>query len=87
MANIRLYRFLLLKSDSRTLAIKVLTAWLAGNLLVGAQLSWNLRPFIGSPDKPVQFLRPDPFKGNFYESVYRSAKRMVDRPATPEQNP
>ncbi len=87
MANIRLYRFLLLKSDSRTLAIKVLTAWLAGNLLVGAQLSWNLRPFIGSPDKPVQFLRPDPFKGNFYESVYRSAKRMVDRPATPEQDP
>jgi len=78
MANIRLYRFLLLKSGSRTLAMRVLTAWLAGNLLVGAQLSWNLRPFIGSPDKPVQFLRPNPFEGNLYENVFHTAKDMIE---------
>ena len=79
VANIRLYRLLLMKVASRRLARQVLTAWLAGNLLVGAQLSWNLRPFIGSPNLKIQFLRPDPFDGNFYESVYRTMIRMVER--------
>lgn len=80
VANGRLYRFLLVQTGNRRLARQVLLAWLAGNLLVGAQLSWNLRPFIGSPNLEIQFLRPDPFAGNFYESVYRSAKRMINPP-------
>ncbi|VGO17060.1 hypothetical protein PDESU_05654 [Pontiella desulfatans] len=80
VANIRLHQFLLRKTGQRILAQKVLLAWLAGNLLVGAQLSWNLRPFIGSPGLAIQFLRPDPFNGNFYESVYRSALRFATEP-------
>lgn len=48
---------------------RVLIVWLAGNLFVGAQLSYNLRPFFGNPDLPVQFVRPHPFDGNFYEAV------------------
>lgn len=79
VANVRLYRLLLTRITNKRLARQVLVAWLAGNLLVGAQLSWNLRPFIGSPNLEIQFLRPDPFKGNFYESVYRSAAHMVER--------
>ncbi|MGE4488457.1 MAG: hypothetical protein AB7E95_02810 [Kiritimatiellales bacterium] len=75
-ANIRLYGFLLLKTGSRVLARRILIAWVVGNLFVGGQLSWNLRPFIGSPTLEIQFLRPDPFNGNFYESVYRSGRRM-----------
>ncbi len=78
VANGRLYRFLLVQTGNRRLARQVLAAWLAGNLLVGAQLSWNLRPFIGSPNLEIQFLRPDPFEGNFYESVFHTAKRMID---------
>jgi hypothetical protein len=35
--------------------------------LRGMQLTWILRPFFGSPDFPVQFLRPDALKGNFIE--------------------
>jgi hypothetical protein len=51
---------------------RVLLAWLAGNLLLGSQLSWILRPFIGSPGMPVQFLRAGAFKGNFYETVFHA---------------
>lgn len=48
----------------------VFAAWLAGNLFVGAQLSWNLRPFFGQPGHPVQLFRPDWHRSSFYESVY-----------------
>jgi hypothetical protein len=44
----------------------------AGNLFLGAQLAWNLRPFIGSPKLAIQFLRDDPLRGNFYEAVWRA---------------
>lgn len=76
-ANIRLYGFLLFKIGNHTLARKICIAWVVGNLFVGGQLSWNLRPFIGSPTLEIQFLRPDPFDGNFYESVYRSGQRLL----------
>ncbi len=50
---------------------RVVAAWLAFNLLSGAQISWNLRPWFGSPGLPVSFLREHPFDGTFYESVFR----------------
>ncbi len=40
----------------------------------GGQLAWNLRPFIGSPGLPVQFLRDEPLKGSFYEAVFYSLR-------------
>ena len=49
-----------------------LLSWLGGNLLLGSQISWILRPFIGSPGLPVQFLRADPLRGNFFEAVWNS---------------
>jgi len=49
---------------------RVVIAWLVVNLIVGAQLSWNLRPWFGTPGMSVEFLRPSPFDGNFYESLY-----------------
>ncbi len=55
-----------------TAATRVIVFWLAMNLFVGAQLSWVLRPFIGSPLMPVEFLRENPLKGNFYEEVWKS---------------
>ena len=77
VANGRLYQFIRLKTPTRSIARQVLAAWITGNLLVGAQLSWNLRPFIGSPMLAVQFLRPNPFEGNFYESVYRTVAQTL----------
>lgn len=75
-ANVRLLRLLRHLSGSQAAARRVLFAWLAGNLFLGSQLSWVLRPFIGSPGLPVEFLRDDPFKGSFYESVFHSVGRL-----------
>jgi len=69
-ANWRLLQLLRELSGSTRAAGKLLFAWLAGNLLLGSQLSWILRPFVGSPVLDVQFLRPNAFQGNFFEDVF-----------------
>lgn len=71
VANHKLLRLLQTFAGSTAAGWRVLLAWLAGNLFVGAQLSYNLRPFFGNPKLPVQFLRDTPFEGNFYEAVWR----------------
>lgn len=70
IANHKLLRLIEAFSGSRAAAWRTLVAWLAGNLFVGAQLSYLLRPFFGNPELPVAFLRPDPFNGTFYEAVW-----------------
>lgn len=77
VSNSLLYRFLCIRIQSAAIARRVLVAWLVGNLFVGAQLSWNLRPFIGSPHLDIQFLRSNPFQGNFYEAVYRTTRQLL----------
>jgi hypothetical protein len=54
----------------------VFFVWLAGNLFVGAQLTWLFRPYFGSPGLPVQFLRDHPLEGNFYEAVLHSLRAI-----------
>lgn len=75
-ANARLLQLLRELSGSAGAARKVLFAWLAGNLLLGSQLAWNLRPFVGSPDLVVEFLRPNAFEGNFFEAVLHHAANL-----------
>jgi hypothetical protein len=75
-ANLRLHQLLQRLAGSRRVATRVLLAWLGGNLFLGSQLSWILRPFIGSPDLPVQFLRETAFHGNFYESVFSALRNL-----------
>lgn len=75
--NLRLAQLLHRVSGSGTVSRRVLLAWLAGNFLLGSQLSWILRPFIGSPGLPVAFLRPDAFNGNFYETVFRAGSHLI----------
>lgn len=77
MANRRLFNLLRKMSGSVSTARAVLLSWLAGNLFLGAQLAWNLRPFIGSPTLAVQFLRDDPLRGNFYEAVWRAFRHLL----------
>lgn len=72
IANRRLFDLLRRVSGRDSTARSVFFSWLAGNLFLGAQLAWNLRPFIGSPALMVEFLRPDPLRGNFYEAVWRA---------------
>jgi hypothetical protein len=75
-ANLRLFQLLKELGGSRRNALRVLFAWLAGNLFLGSQMSWIFRPFIGSPGLPVQFLRGDALKGSFFESVIHAVQRL-----------
>src|SRR3989454_9153068 len=76
-ANVRLFRLLHSLSGSNRVARKILFAWLAGNLFLGSQLCWILRPFIGSPVLPVEFFPPNAFQGNFYETVFRAIGHLL----------
>jgi hypothetical protein len=76
-ANVRLIQLLRRLSGTAHVARKILLAWLAGNLLLGSQLSWILRPFIGSPVLPVEFLRTTAFQGNLFETLVQSATALL----------
>jgi hypothetical protein len=75
--NARLWQLLRHLGGSRAVAFRVLFAWLAGNLFLGSQLSWMLRPFIGSPDLPVEFFRATALHGNFYENVLSTSRQLL----------
>ncbi len=75
-SNIHLHRLLAVKSSTPAAATATLLAWLGGNGFLGAQFSWILRPFFGSPRLKVEFLRPDPMVGNFYQSGWSSVDHL-----------
>ncbi|HEX4665524.1 MAG TPA: hypothetical protein VH207_02905 [Chthoniobacterales bacterium] len=77
IANQRLYRLLQKVNPSPAIAQRVLWSWLGGNFLLGSQLAWVLRPFIGSPGLALEFLRDDPLRGNFYEAVGRALHHVL----------
>ena len=77
-ANLRLLQ-LLRRLSNVTVARKVLFAWLAGNLFLGSQSSWILRPFIGSPRLPIEFLRSDAFHGSFYDALFSAVREIFFR--------
>lgn len=76
--NVRLFQLLARLGGSPAVARRVLFAWLAGNLFLGSQLSWILRPFIGSPNLPVELFRTAAFRGNFYEAVFHSLVKIFN---------
>ena len=49
---------------------RIYWCWLISFALVGCQLSWILRPFVGSPFYEVQFMRPDALQRNFFEFIF-----------------
>jgi hypothetical protein len=75
--NVSLFRLLADLGGSRVTAGRILAAWLAGNMFLGCQLSWIMRPFIGSPRLPVEFFRAEAFQGTFYESVFRALLNLA----------
>lgn len=76
IANVRLLRLIVHLSPSRAAAWRTLFAWLGGNLLLGSQLAWVLRPFVGTPGLPIEFLRADALRGNFFESIFKDLLRL-----------
>ncbi|HIE02494.1 MAG TPA: hypothetical protein EYP59_19790 [Thiotrichaceae bacterium] len=77
VANIHLFKFLEYICANRLKAKQILFTWLGVNLFLGCQLSWNLRPFFGTPHLEVHFLRDDPFNGSFYEAVFYILKGLL----------
>ncbi len=75
--NVRLYPLLQQWTDNKWVALRALFAWLATNLFLGSQVSWSLRPFIWDPNRPVEFICPDWFKGSFYETVFEALRRVA----------
>lgn len=73
----RLGKLLESYSSSRLIARSTLAAWIAGNAFLGMQFSWIFRPFFGSPELEVAFLREDPMKGSFIEAVWSSFKAIL----------
>jgi hypothetical protein len=54
-------------------ARRVLALWVASFALVGGEVAWALRPFVGSVYEPVAFLRSDALDGNVYEFLVLDA--------------
>jgi hypothetical protein len=77
LAHSRLLHYVRDYADSPSAGTHTFLAWLTGNLFVGAQISWILRPFFVSPGLEVEFLRVDPFDGNFYEAVFRAIRNVT----------
>jgi hypothetical protein len=76
-ANVRLFQLLAQLGKSQAVARRVVFAWLAVNLLLGSQLTWISRPFIGTPALPVQFFRDTAFQSNFFEDVFKTMQRLL----------
>ena len=75
-ANVRLWQLLQRLGAGAASALRLLFAWLTVNLLLGSQLSWIARPFIGKADIPVHFTDPHALDGNFFEEVARAAVEL-----------
>ncbi len=54
----------------------ILRVWLVIYAMVGAQMGWILRPFIGSPNLPFEWFRPR--SGNFIEGLAGAIRSLVD---------
>jgi hypothetical protein len=65
----RAYRPLIARSPRHR---RLLRVWLFLYALVGIQMGWTLRPFVGSPDAPVRF-----FRGGEWENAYVIVVRMI----------
>ena len=78
LAHSRLLHFVRHFADFYSAGTHTFLAWLIGNLFVGAQISWILRPYFVSPGLEVEFLRVDPFDGNFYEAVLHAIRNVTN---------
>lgn len=54
----------------------MLRVWLITYAFIGIQMGWVLRPFIGNPDDPTTFFRPEAW-GNAYEVVAHNLRQVL----------
>ena len=56
------------------LGLPVFRGWLLVYGVVGAQMGWVLRPFIGTPDLPFTWFRPR--EGNILEGIFNAVRLL-----------
>ncbi|HET9314365.1 MAG TPA: hypothetical protein VFQ51_02205 [Vicinamibacteria bacterium] len=57
------------RGETGARAARAIRVWVVTFALVGGQVAWALRPFVGSVYYPVEFLRDDALDGNVYEFI------------------
>lgn len=77
LGNVRLLPLLCQWTKQAAVARRVLFAWLAGNLFLGSQICWVLRPYISDPAGPVELVGRQYFHGSFFETVFEAARRLL----------
>ena len=60
---------------SGTNVYTVFKIWVIVFGLVGRQMSWVLRPFVGDPDKDFRFFRPR--ESNFFEQIFATLSHLL----------
>ena len=58
------------------IGLTVFKVWVVIFAFVGLQLSWNLRPFLGTKDMPFQLLRENT-QGNVYSAIFGSMGKLL----------
>jgi hypothetical protein len=53
----------------------VFGCWMVAFALVGAQMSWVLRPFLGNPTQPFSFFRVR--DSNFFEAIWHHLAHLL----------
>ncbi len=67
--TVALWRAMTMLGAPRRTVRAVYLLWVAAYALVGGEVAWILRPFVGSVFEPVVFLRQDALDGNVYEFI------------------
>jgi hypothetical protein len=66
------------------LGMTIFKIWIVILAFVSSQLAWNLRPFVGSRDLPIELFRVK--EGNFYVAVFHSVANLFDSTGNTEDN-
>jgi len=83
-AGIVVLRRLLFDLVERRRARALLALWFAIYAVVGGEVAWAFRPFVGSIYEEVRFLRPNALKGNVYEFLLQDVVPYLAAPPPPE---
>jgi len=67
------------------IGLTVFKIWVVIFAFVGIQLSWNMRPFLGSKGMPFQLFRSET-QGNFYGTVFTSVGKLFGSKNDPEKD-
>jgi hypothetical protein len=72
---------LAVRVPNRAKHTRIVFLWIAIYSFIGAQLTWILRPFLGNPGAPVEYLRPYAerlgLNSNFYTAVFTLIKHSL----------